>query len=711
MKPHRIRLAVERFFTVRSWQVTRGLLYAIFAIIAVDIILFFSQITGPRDLTSILLPGILIGVHLLLLGLVIRLVKRSMESTADGQEKFRRVFDVSPVAISVTSLEDGRLIDANNAYWNLTGYDPASSIGRSTIDLGIWSTLTERSNFIEKLKRQGALKNPAYEFKSGTGEPRVTVAFYECVQWEKQPAILSMFYDVTEQRRAQQALQASEEKYRNFVEQSMEGIWLLGFDHPISLDLPPEQQTKLIYELGYVAECNDAVARMYGYQSSEEFRGVRVQDMKTGETINEISFQATLKLVNDGYRSANRETMEKMRNGEIAYFLNNAVGIIEQNHLTGLWGTQLDITALKKADDAQRRSEARTRGLLNAIPDMIFELSRDGTILQFVPSGINEPLFPPEEFIHKTVAELLPEIAEQTAFAIERSLESGLVNAFEYDLRQHGENRSFEARVSASGADTVLAIIRDVSLRKWAETERDKLIEELEAKNAELERFAYTVSHDLKSPLITIRGFLGFLQEDSRAGNVPRMEADIQRITGATDKMQALLNDLLELSRVGRLINKPELVPFHQIVTEAVELVQGRISHGEVSVSIANDLPIVYVDHPRLVEVMQNLIDNAAKFMGDQPSPRIEIGQKGFINEMALLYVKDNGIGIPAEFMENIFGLFNKLDARSDGTGVGLALVKRIIEFHHGTIWAESEPGRGAIFYFTLPASPKDDDR
>jgi signal transduction histidine kinase len=181
------------------------------------------------------------------------------------------------------------------------------------------------------------------------------------------------------------------------------------------------------------------------------------------------------------------------------------------------------------------------------------------------------------------------------------------------------------------------------------------------------------------------------------------LDSDIKRIGDATEKMQTLLNDLLELSRVGRLINKPQPVPFEQIVAEAVELVQGRISQGNIAVSIAGDLPIVYVDRPRLVEVMQNLIDNAAKFMGDQAAPRIEIGQKGFHGPMPILYVRDNGIGIPPEFMQNIFGLFNKLDPLSEGTGVGLALVKRIIEFHHGIIWADSELGKGATFYFTLP--------
>lgn len=694
----------------QRWESRRGkaatrLLYTTFAILAIDIAVILFQGRNTISSLAIVLLVLLLSAHLVLVVLVIGSVRRSAQSLAEGEENFRRIFHVSPIAISITSLRDGRLIDANAAYWKMTGYDPAASIGRTTLELGIWSTETERDSFISRLKQQGSLSNPAYEFKSRSGESRVTLAFYELVQWKNQSSILSMFYDVTERRMAQLALQASEEKYRTFVEQSIAGIWFLRFDQPIPTDLPDDEQARSIIKSSRIAECNDALVRMYGYSSREEMVGKRWFDTDSEQITNE-HLQSMLRFIGSGYQIRNYETQEATLDGRTVHFLSSAVGILDENSLTGIWGTQVDITHSKKMEMALSRTETRTRGLLNAIPDMIFELSRDGTILQFMPSGMNEPLFPPEQFLNKTIAEVLPSVAEQTAFAIERALESGLVNAFEYEMTQHGERRTFEARISASGMDTVLAIVRDVSLSKWAEAERDKLIEELEAKNAELERFAYTVSHDLKSPLITIRGFLGFLREDSRAGNLTRLDSDIKRISDATEKMQTLLNDLLELSRIGRLINKPQPAAFEQIVAEAVELVHGRISQRNIEVSIAQNLPTVYVDRSRLVEVMQNLIDNAAKFMGDQSSPRIEIGQKGFHGPMPILYVRDNGIGIPPEFMQNIFGLFNKLDARSEGTGVGLALVKRIIEFHHGIIWADSELGKGATFYFTLPIAP-----
>jgi signal transduction histidine kinase len=253
------------------------------------------------------------------------------------------------------------------------------------------------------------------------------------------------------------------------------------------------------------------------------------------------------------------------------------------------------------------------------------------------------------------------------------------------------------------------ALQNELEERKQIEAERERLIADLETKNAELERFAYTVSHDLKSPLITIRGFLGFIEQDTQSGNTNRLKTDIQRISEATDKMQRLLIELLELSRIGRLMNEPETIPFADLVRDAMDNVHGQLESGRVTVQTQPDLPAVYGDRPRLVEVLQNLIDNAAKFMGDQPDPRIEIGQRGEDAERGkpVFYVKDNGIGIAPEHHERVFGLFNQLDPKMDGTGVGLAIVKRIVEFHGGRIWVESELGRGATFLFTLTTAPE----
>ena len=239
------------------------------------------------------------------------------------------------------------------------------------------------------------------------------------------------------------------------------------------------------------------------------------------------------------------------------------------------------------------------------------------------------------------------------------------------------------------------------------ELERENLIGELEQKNAELERFTYTASHDLKSPLITIRGFLGFVREDAKAGDMVRLEKDIRRINDATEKMQRLLGDLLELSRVGRLNNTPELISTNILVAEVVELLHGRISAGKITIQISENLPSIYGDRPRVFEVFQNLIDNAAKFMEGQLNPRIEIGVQGELNNKPVFFVRDNGIGISPQFKDRIFGLFDKLNAQSEGTGIGLALVKRIVEFHGGRIWVESEVGQGATFYFTLPLAEK----
>ena len=240
-------------------------------------------------------------------------------------------------------------------------------------------------------------------------------------------------------------------------------------------------------------------------------------------------------------------------------------------------------------------------------------------------------------------------------------------------------------------------------------TERAKLVNELENRNAELERFTYTVSHDLKSPLVTIRGFLGFIRDDVKKGNAEKFEADLSKVANAADRMQSLLNDLLELSRVGRIVNPPQDVPFGQVVQESRDLLAGWFHQREIEVLVENNLPVLHGDHIRFVEIMQNLLSNAVKFMGDQAKPRIEIGYAGLDpHGMAILFVRDNGMGIDPQFHERVFGLFNRLNPEIEGTGVGLTLVRRIVEVHGGRVWLDSTFGNGSAFFFTLPiANPK----
>lgn len=259
--------------------------------------------------------------------------------------------------------------------------------------------------------------------------------------------------------------------------------------------------------------------------------------------------------------------------------------------------------------------------------------------------------------------------------------------------------------IEIAGRAYNFAFVRDITERKKAEVERETLIAELEAKNAELERFTYTVSHDLKSPLVTIQGFLGYLERDAFAGNTERIKEDITRIVNAADKMQQLLADLLELSRIGRLMNQPEEMPLGDLVHEALSVVAGQLVERGVRVTIAPDLPQVYGDRVRLREVLQNLVDNAVKFMGDQPHPHIEIGMlPQEANAEQVFYVRDNGVGIDSRYHDRVFGLFERLDQKTEGTGIGLTIVKRIVEVYGGRIWVESEgSGKGSTFCFTLP--------
>ena len=370
-----------------------------------------------------------------------------------------------------------------------------------------------------------------------------------------------------------------------------------------------------------------------------------------------------------------------------------------------------EIAVRKRTEEALAEERNLLRTIIDNLPDYIYAKDTES---RYLVSNIAHVRFlgatTSDEIVGKTVFELFPqELAAQYHANDQEIIRLGqpLLNREERSVDRTGNSiwnltTKVPLRDSHRKIIGLVGIARDITERKRAEEEREALIEELEAKNAELERFTYTVSHDLKSPLITIKGFLGLLEQDATVGDTERMKFDMHRISNAADKMRQLLDELLELSRIGRLVNPPEEIPFGELAREALDMIAGRLAERGVKVEIAPDLPVVYGDRLRLREVLTNLMDNAVKFMGDQPAPRVEIGTRRD-GEETVFYVRDNGVGIELQYHEKVFGLFDKLDKQTEGTGVGLAIVKRIVEVHGGRIWVESEGvGQGSTFCFTL---------
>jgi two-component system, LuxR family, sensor kinase FixL len=353
-----------------------------------------------------------------------------------------------------------------------------------------------------------------------------------------------------------------------------------------------------------------------------------------------------------------------------------------------------------------RESEAAQKALLQAIPDALFVVDRDGVFREFLPPKGFEPLVPPEQFLGRQASEFLPpELAREHKRHVALALETGETQVYEYSLPVADGVGHYEARLTPSAADRVIAIIRDVTWRKRAEADREALIAELEAKNTELERFTYTVSHDLRSPLVTIFGFLGFAEKALGKGDPEGTRRDLERVRSAATRMEHLLRDLLELSRTGRVAAPPQEVSVEDLAREVVGLLDGPIRKRGVEVRIEDGLPTVCGDPVRLREVLQNLVENATTFTASRPCPLVTIGSRGRDETgHAVLFVRDNGIGVEPAHHERVFRLFEKLDPHGEGTGVGLAIARRIVEGHGGRIWVESEGrGRGATFCFTLP--------
>lgn len=524
--------------------------------------------------------------------------------------------------------------------------------------------------------------------------------------------LVGLAVDIADRRRADRALRESEERYRAFVEQSTEGIWRFELNAPWPVGASVDDQVRHLQDHAYVAECNDAMARLYGLSKADELKGMTFHDLR--RLRRPISNPENARaFVVSGFQPTTWETHWIDNQGAPRWSVSNVVGVVHDGALIRTWSTQQDITQRKLAETGLRSALSLVRATLDSTTDGILVESTDGRIVD-----INERLaemwrmpdamIAPETRGLKTLGQhAMAQLDDPEGFVARVHEILSFPEGESYDVLHLKDGRVFErySRPQRVG-DAVVGRVwsfRDVTGREQSLRDIQEANRLLELKNAELERFTYTVSHDLKSPLITIRGYLGHLEESAIAGDLQRFRADASRIQRATNKMEALLRDLLALSRVGRVRNPDEDVPLASVAHDAEDLVRGALVARGVTVEIAPDLPVVRGDRQRLLEVMQNLLENATKFMGDEAHPRIEIGSR---TDPAgpVFFVRDNGVGIDPRHRDKVFDLFEKLTPGTEGTGVGLALVKRIIEAHGGRVWVESEgPGRGSTFCFTLP--------
>jgi PAS domain S-box-containing protein len=365
---------------------------------------------------------------------------------------------------------------------------------------------------------------------------------------------------------------------------------------------------------------------------------------------------------------------------------------------------QKEIVEHERVDQALRESEQRFRALIESTSDWIWEVDANGVYTYASPKVEDLLGYRPDEVIGKTPFDLMPpeeakRVAERfEAVAASRAPFAGLENT-----NVHKDGRLVVLETSGvpvfdSGGHLrgYRGIDRDI-------TERKQAAEAIEAKNRELESFVYTASHDLRTPLVSIEGFAKLLAE----GYADRLDADgkeyLWRLRDSAGAMDSLLSDLLELSRVTRTEEPRQTVRVAEIVMQATQQLAQAIEESAAEIVMPDDLPTVCASPTRLRQIFTNLISNAVKFSREGVAPRVEIAWEKAENGCRFL-VKDNGIGIETQFGEQVFDIFTRLKEKDvAGSGVGLAIVKRIVAGQGGEVGLDSRPGGGTTVWFTLP--------
>ena len=612
-----------------------------------------------------------------------RAAQRALE---ESELKYRALFDQARDSILMLEvLPDGPPIirDANTAALQMRGYSREEIIGKP---ISFLDAEEDPARIIkERLRLAKAVGGAVFEthHRRKDGTIFTAEAAVKKISIGGKRMLIDISRDTTERRLAAEALHESEGKYRALVETTGTGYVILDRE-------------------GMVVDANQEYIRLTGHSELRDILGKNVLDW-TAEHAKPSNAAAVAQCVKYGrIRDFSIDYMDS--NGRITPIDINATVEGKGNSLR-IIALCRDITKRKRSEDALRESEARMRAITDSAQDAILMMDPEGRVSYWNPAAEHIFRYTKDEAVGKNLHEFLAPRryleAHRAAFAEFRRSGRGAAvgKTLELDaVRKGGEEIKIALSLSAvqlRGEWHALGILRDITERKQQE-------QELQARNDELTRFTYAVSHDLKSPLVTVKTFLGYLEADIGKQDAAGVAKDLGYIRKAADKMTCLLDELLNLSRVGRKMTAPVEASLQEVVQEALGLVAGRIAARGVEVVVAQERIILCGDKTRLVEVFQNLVDNAVKFMGEQPRPRVEIGAEAR-GSQTVFFVRDNGIGIDQRHKDKLFGLFEKLNPSTEGTGIGLTLARRIVEVHGGRMWMESEgTGKGASFLFTL---------
>jgi PAS domain S-box-containing protein len=373
-----------------------------------------------------------------------------------------------------------------------------------------------------------------------------------------------------------------------------------------------------------------------------------------------------------------------------------------------------DITVRKDAEDHLGQMEGRYRGLLEAAPDGMVVVNQAGEIFLLNAQAEKHFGYSRDELIGQKVTNIIPQgfaerlIADGSRTAAEALAQQIGMGIELYGLRKDGGEFPIEIMLSpleSAGETLVTAAIRDITVRKQAEANLVQKIEELNRSNEELEQFAYVASHDLQEPLRMVASYTQLLSKRYKGKLDSDADEFIAFAVDGANRMQRLIQDLLTYSRVGKRGLELLSISSDRALERAIVNLKGAIEESGALVT-HGPLPEVMADEVQLVQLFQNLVGNAIKYQGPG-APHIHVSAVKNGAPKWKFSVQDDGLGIDPQFFERIFGMFQRLHKRDEfeGTGMGLAICKKIVERHGGTISVESTPGQGSTFHFDLSAS------